>query len=415
LSTVVKGYWNKLSDLLDQHRDGMEKTGGVLGIIGLLGGVALGTTMIVLLTLMQGVVLSVVALTAFAGIYLLRGCDTVMLWFRGIRITCPACYRHGFYPSYECNNCAARHHDVRPGRYGVVRRVCACHARLPTLLLLGSHRMKAFCAHCEAPLAEQVGTASEVILPVFGAGGAGKTRLMIVIMMAVEEMAGRTGAKVRPADDETRIWDSKARDEMVRIDKVAKTIVGRLPRAYSLHVEPRRGPRRLVHVFDPAGEFFHQSDRVQELQYLRLARTFLFVVDPLSIDKLWNSLSPADQSRHHSLRAAREPEFVFAQTVQNIEAMGVDTRKARLAAVVSKADLVREILTEHGVGNNDADIARWLEEELAQGNMLRAMRHAFAEVRLFLTTAVVEDGKVDGSIEDLTGWVLSKHDLKLVG
>jgi hypothetical protein len=388
---------------------------GVLLMVGLAIGTIVGVPVIGLLAVAQGTVLLVFGLLAIAGIYLLRGVDTVLLWIRGVRITCPACYRRGFYPSYECPNCTTRHHDVRPGRYGVARRVCVCGERLRTLILLGSHRMNAFCAHCEAPLAERVGTAAEVILPVFGAAGAGKTRLMIVIKMAIDEMAKRTGARVELADDDTRKWDRQARRELLSTDRVAKTLI-RLPRAYSMYVKPKRGARRLVHVFDPAGEYFNESQRLQELQFLKLAKTFLFVVDPLSVDVLWARLGAADQNAHSAVRARREPEFVFAQTVQNLEAMGVRTKKARLVVVVSKSDLIPQILIDDGVADFKDDIVRWLDEDLRQGNMLRAMEHAFGEVHFFLTTAVVTDGdRVDDGVEKLTSWVLARQGLRLAG
>ncbi|ABW16333.1 conserved hypothetical protein [Parafrankia sp. EAN1pec] len=419
--------WPRLAALGRNHRRWVKNTFfgygamdwhwpvGVVLMVGLFAGTILGLAVISLVATAQGVVLLAVFLLAFLGIYLLRGIDTVLLWIRGVRITCPSCYRRGFYPSYECRNCTVRHHDVRPGRYGVVRRVCACGERLPTLLLLGSHRMNAFCAHCEAPLAESVGTAAEVVLPVFGAAGAGKTRLMIVIMMAVEAIAGRSGATLALADEDTRKWDAQARRELIRSDKVAKTGI-RLPRAYSLYVEPRRGGRRLVHVFDPAGEYFNESDRLQELQFLTLARTFLFVVDPLSVDALWARLDRADQNRYSGVRARREPEFVFAQTVQNLEAMGVRTKKARLVVVVSKRDLVSRILIEDGVEDGEEALVRWLDENLHQGNMLRSMRHAFGEVQFFLTTSIIsDDSRVDDSIEKLTSWTLARQGLRLSG
>ncbi|WP_261556387.1 TRAFAC clade GTPase domain-containing protein [Frankia tisae] len=419
--------WPRLKAIVTGHRRQVKNTFfgygpmdwrwpvGVVLTVGQLTGTLLGLTVISLVAAAQGIVLLGVGLVALLGIYLLRGVDTVLLWIRGVRITCPACYRRGFYPVYECRNCTARHHDVRPGRYGVVRRVCACGERLPTLLLLGSYRMKAFCAHCEAPLADRVGTSAEVVLPVFGAAGAGKTRLMIVIMMAVDAIARRSDATLQLADEDTRRWDAQARRELLGSDNVAKTRI-RLPRAYSMYIEPRRGSRRLVHVFDPAGEYFNESDRLQELQFLRLARTFLFVVDPLSIDGLWSRLDRGAQDRNRSIRARREPEFVFAQTVQNLEAMGVPTEKSRLVVVVSKRDLISRLLSDDGVEDGDEAVARWLDENLHQGNMLRAMRHAFGEVSFFLTTSVVSaDHQVDDSVERLTSWTLARQGLRLSG
>ncbi|MBL7499540.1 hypothetical protein I6A84_42995 [Frankia sp. CNm7] len=386
---------------------------GVVLVVGQAVGGLLALVLLALTAASQVLVLLVVGLVALGGIYLLRGADTLLMWARGVRITCPACYERGFYPSYECDGCATRHQDVRPGRYGVIRRVCACGTRLPTLLLLGSHRLRACCAHCGAPLAERAGTAAEIVLPVFGAVAAGKTRLMIVVMMAIEALARRGGARVELADDDTRAWEANARRELIDSGAVQKTRV-RLPRAYSLYVKPARGSRRLVHVFDAAGEYFNRSENLQELRYLRAASTFVFVIDPLSLGALWSRLPAEVRDRYQQIRAAQEPEFVFAQAVDNLTAMGVKTGRARLVVVVTKSDLVRPVLAADGVEDREEALVGWLDDKLGQGNLLRAMRHAFGETHFFLTASVLDQAyRVDDSVERLTSWTLARHGLRL--
>ncbi len=68
-----------------------------------------------------------------------------------------------------------------------------------------------------------------------------------------------------------------------------------LPKGYSLRVAPPQGAERVVHVFDAAGEVFASRERTQELRYLRIARTFLFVVDPLSVESFRLRVPPDRQ------------------------------------------------------------------------------------------------------------------------
>lgn len=114
-----------------------------------------------------------------------------------------------------------------------------------------------------------------------------------------------------------------------------------LPKGYSLRVAPPQGAERVVHVFDAAGEVFASRERTQELRYLRIARTFLFVVDPLSVESFWRSLA---EHERRGLDAARRPtqppDFVFHQTANHLERIGVKTDRARLAVAISKTDLV---------------------------------------------------------------------------
>jgi hypothetical protein len=96
--------------------------------------------------------------------------------------------------------------------------------------------------------------------------------------------------------------------------------------------------------------------------------------------------------------------------------MGVQTSKARLVVAVTKSDLVRPLLVQDGVEEGEDALTRWLDARLGQGNMLRAMRHAFGEVHFFLTAAVLsEDGDVDDSVEIFTTRTLAHDGLRLTG
>jgi len=394
---------------------------GTLLIAGLGAGTAGGIVLVAALFLLQAGTLGVLLAGGLAVAYGLRGVDTVLLRLRGVRILCPSCY-DVVYPSYGCPGCGTRHQDVRPGRYGVARRICACHHRLPTLLLLGSHRMTAYCPRpgCRARLADGIGTAREIVLPLFGAPNAGKTRLMAIMVKALLETSSWRGPAATFADADAERRYREIEPALVAGGPTGRTL-RRAPRAYSLYVKPATGSRRLVHLFDPSGEYFNESERLQELKYLKSAKTFVFVVDPLSIDMLWNALSrsefwkalpPREQDRLSSLRASEPPNFVFEQTLHNVEQMGGAPKRKRLAVAISKTDLLAAGMaagmSDEMAGDLSADsdsIADWLES-LGLDNMVRAMRHAFGDIRFFRTTAMLSGAQVDSSVENVVKWAL---------
>jgi len=387
---------------------------GLVLLAGLYGGLAGGAVLVAGLLLLQALAVGVLLAVGLAVAYGLRGVDTVLLRLRGVRILCPSCGSRIVYPSYNCPGCGTRHHDVRPGRYGVARRVCACHHRMPTLLLLGSHRMTAYCPFpgCGEPLVEGTGTARELVLPLFGAGNAGKTRLMAVMVRALLEMSGKRGPAATFADADTERRYRQIEPALIAGDPTRQNLK-KAPRAYSLYVKPAAGSRRLVHVFDPSGEYFNETERLQELRYMKAAETFLFVVDPLSIDMFWDALPGSEQDRLKELRATGSPSFVFEQTLHNVEQMGVAPKRVRLAVAISKTDL----LTDEVAGELSADsdsIAHWLEC-LGLANMVRAMRHAFGDIRFFRTTAMLCGEQIDSSVENLLEWALSTGGGRLRG
>ena len=119
----------------------------------------------------------------------LRGADSAVLRVKNIRMVCPACFGRVPYPAYECpgHGCTRRHRDIRPGRFGILRRRCQCGAQLKTLLLFGSAGMKAYCPRCDHPLEHRPGRAPELVLPFFGAAGAGKTRLLLSMVSQLQQ------------------------------------------------------------------------------------------------------------------------------------------------------------------------------------------------------------------------------------
>jgi hypothetical protein len=379
---------------------------GVLLLIGLTVGTLAGGLLVGLVALVQALVLLLCAGLGISAIFVLRGIDSVLLRVRGIRMTCPGCYRHIPYPSYRCPGCGALHHDVRPGRYGVLRRRCACGEHsLPTLLIFGSDRLAAFCPYrvCGAPLAEATGTIGEAMLALFGSPNAGKTRLLTIMVIALQAQA--QAAREVAVDFADRLT-ARRLEELVPVVRdnliPAKTALDK-PRAYSLYVRLAEASRQLVHFFDTGGERFYDPDRLAELEYFRSAQTLIFVIDPFSIDAVWDALPPARRAEL-SPRADQSPWIVFQKLARGAREMRADVKQVRLAVAVSKADMLAGEQLPAPAEDSDS-IERWLVE-MDQDPLVKSMRHTFGQVRFFYTSAVLSDGLVPAAINDLAAWVL---------
>lgn len=365
----------------------------LMGLI-LLAGIGLGTLVaavfIGITVTVQVVLMAVLAALGIATAKGLRVVDSGLLWFRGIRMHCPNCSRRVSYPSYRCPACDAWHHDIRSGRYGVLRRWCSCGKQsMPTLLVLGSYRMQAYCPHpgCEVQLADASGTAAEFTLPILGATGAGKTRLMTALVMALGE---NPGTAVTSADYTTERRLGDLRSAAASNEPTLPTPPGP-SRAYSIYVAPKAGGKRLIHLFDTGGGGLSFAD-LDARRYLGVADSFLFVIDPLSVGK-------------------RSPKDVLDLVAQQVHELGKNPRTSRLAVALTKAD----VPAGDGMPGPEADsacIERWLDES-GLDHLTRAMRMLFGDVRYFRTTAVVTEGRVDSSVLRLARWLLARADLEL--
>ncbi|MBB5959597.1 hypothetical protein FHS29_006218 [Saccharothrix tamanrassetensis] len=391
-------------------------------------GMAIGLPVAAFILLTAGLAgvaaLGVLLLASLGALYALRLFDTAVLRVRGITVTCKTCGNRVTYPLYGCPGCKTLHGKVRPGRYGMTHRRCKCGKTFPTLMVLTALVKKPqdkptlWCPHSDDPhqLAEHAGETREIVLPVFGAPGAGKSQLITVLLIAVETMAGRAGGKVSYADKSTKDRVTQARATLQSTMTTTKTSPAQrdamiLP-AFSVHVAPRRGQRKLLHVFDAAGEIFDDGRKIQELEYFKSARTFVFVIDPMSIKTVWDTFEESRKQELEKRRAKPEPYVSFTETVSTMTAMGVDLDKVHLAVAVSKADLVGQVLADVDTEDGEA-IKRWLDEH-AQGNLVRAMDHNFKDVSYFVTSALPDEhNEAHHSVEKFTEKTLADEGLRL--
>jgi len=380
----------------------------LMGLI-LLAAIGLGTgvaaVFIGIIVAVQAVVMAAAAALGIAAASGLRIVDSGLLLFRGIRMHCPSCSRRVRYPSYRCPACGALHHDIRPGRYGVLRRWCSCGEQsMPTLLILGSHQMQAYCPHpgCEVQLADSSGTAAEFTLPILGAAGAGKTRLMTALVMALEEIPG---ADVTPADDTTARRLGELRPAVTRNEPIPPTPPGP-SRAYSVYVAPPAGARRLIHLFDTAGGSHSFAD-LDARRYLGVADSFLFVIGPLP------ARHPPDGTEADAWGGGRSAKDILDLVAQQAQGLGKNLRTSRLGVALTSADAP----ADEGLPGPQADsagIERWLNDS-GLDHLTRAMRTLFGDVRYFRTAAVVTGARVDGSVLRLARWLLAETGLDLRG
>ena len=372
-----------------QQHSAWEHAVGATLLLGMATGFLFAGAVLLLVALGTVAILGVLFGASIVARYLLRGIDTALLRLRGITLTCKHCAHRVPFPEYACPGCKIRHRDLRPGRYGLTHRTCRCGKRFPTLVVLKSYALEGFCPLCDRPLAKDTGASAEIVIPMFGASGAGKTQLMTVLTIAVEAMTTRGGGRFDFADETSRTWAVDARRVVGSGGPAPKTMTQAQP-AVSMHIRPKKGGRRLVHIFDAAGEIFDEERRIEEQHQLTLAKTFVFVVDPLSIDRVWESVDAQHQDEWDGVRAHTEPKGVFERTVQTLHAMGVDTGKVRLVVVVSKSDLLRKA-GRAALGTDGESTREWLTETLELDNMIRAMEHNFRDVSFFLTTALTDE------------------------
>jgi hypothetical protein len=375
---------------------------GVGAVVGAFAGVAAAILSVIAWALVHATIVAVCRVLAQAIAAVLRFADAARLRIRGIRMVCSWCGEHVPYPAYPCprRDCPRRHQDIRPGELGLVRRYCVCGDRLMTTLLLGAARMAACCPTCGEPLDHRPGEAPEVVIPFIGATGAGKTRLLISMVSQLQAWAADQRMLTEFGDTVTARELNGARD-VLRSAEGPRPTASIRPRSHVVRIATARG-RVVLHLLDPAGSSFADARATQDLRYLRLARTFVVVMDPRDALSLTQP-GPAQRVPEGGAERSRPspPDVVYHHVYQELARMGVALCRSRAAIVFSRADVIDA---------DCGDVAVWADEMLGLGNLVRSARQNFGESRFFLSAAVMRpDGVVDESVAALMRWVLAGH------
>ena len=169
---AANGWEKSVDDLLSPVGAPSRATApiGVGLAAGLIFALPFGALLAAAVWLTHEIVVDIATVGVQAAAKILLAVDSVILSVRHIQVRCVACFERIPYPAYLCQNpsCDNTHWDIRPGRYGVLRRSCNCGARMPTVLLLGTARkLEAVCPHraCHHPLEYRPGEVQEIILP----------------------------------------------------------------------------------------------------------------------------------------------------------------------------------------------------------------------------------------------------------
>jgi len=354
----------------------------------------------VLFTLLYGV-LVVVGLAGWLVCVLLLGAiERGFMAYGRILQTCPhpSCYAKIALPVYECPSCGRKHRRLTPNSCGAFRHVCRCGARLPTTIPLGRYRLTAYCPHCERRLPARIGRVRVEPLPFIGGPAAGKTTFMFLAIRALHARAQGMGGRLAFVEQRHQQAYAGAVAEFRRGGQLAKT-GPELPLATMVDVDLPGSNRRLLYLFDPAGEHFTGAAQVESLRYLDHGEALLFIVDPFALPAVRRSLSPDDELA--AMSSDEDPADTLQRVLNELRSRPDRGRQKRVAVVVTKADLLARTDVGGTPEAQEEDTVRdWLER-LGLGNTTRTLDQLAVQVRYFRSGLDTEPS----AVSDLLGWV----------
>ncbi|TDB99113.1 hypothetical protein [Actinomadura sp. 7K534] len=359
------------------------------------------------LTVLYGLVAATGLAVWLLCVLVLAAVERLFMMYGRILQTCPHpfCYERIGLPEYECPGCGARHPRLTPGSRGAFRHVCRCGARLPTTVPLGRFRLAAHCPHCGGRLPERIGRVRVEPLPFVGGPAAGKTTFMVLGIRALHARARAVHGRLAFVEQRHAQAYAGAIREFQRGGRLAKT-GPELPLATMVDVELPGRARRILYLFDPAGEHYTGATEVESLRYLEHSEALLFVVDPFALPQLRGSLTGDERDLVDRSAASSEedPADTLQRVLNELRSRPDQGHQKRVAVVVTKTDLlarteIGRFLT--GAGPDDeAGLREWLGD-IGLGNTVRTLDQLAGQVRYFASGLATEPADV----ADLLGWV----------
>jgi hypothetical protein len=303
---------------------------------------------------------------------------------------CPNCYHVTPTPAYRCPGphgelADSLHYDLRPGRQGVWWRRCGCGERLPTgVRRARRERLHPYCPLCHQRLHPDAGLATDVRIALVGAGSAGKTSVLAATLRGLDDRYAAENARFAPGNRASQARIEKLRADFLAGRPTTRTDPAMPPAGLLLHVV--RGRRRaLLQFFDIAGVLLSDPD---DLAYLEHARALLLVVDPFALESV---RTEAHELRPDLLDFAHPAPYAQEQAYQDVAIALRNTHMAhrqRLAVIVTKTDLLRELPLGKDLGRSSGEIRAWLLAQ-REDNLVLAAERDFGRVRFFRCGAVV--------------------------
>ncbi|RHW25536.1 hypothetical protein D0Z08_18695 [Nocardioides immobilis] len=295
------------------------------------------------------------------GIGVRRAIEATLRTQRRTTSRCPRCYAVNPTPSYLCTNtgCLVIHRDLTPGPLGIFRRRCACQTTIPATVRTGGQTLVAVCPACSRELPKGSGTRQVMFLPVIGAVASGKTQFLSGAVMSLSDRVNAHGGEFTPISPVSRAFIKAAVAAITTGRRVAKTPWDDRPEGLPFRLSQGTVDKE-VQLMDAAGEAFADEDRSRALVYFDTADVILLMLDPLALPKVSPLYDASDLAGSVSV-ADGDPTRAYASVVQRLKAENVDLTDKHLGVVVTKADIVHELMGEDVLDAADGGaVRRWL-------------------------------------------------------
>lgn len=272
--------------------------------------------------------------------------ERAYLFIREFSTVCPYCHEKSFLPEYHCDNnptCSNIHRRLIPSSYGIFRHTCLCGQKLPATFFLNRGRLQARCATCAKLLPRESFESRKLFVAIMGGPSVGKSSyLFSAIWRLVEKKLPELGfshdfIEARNESDYEKVRKSMEQGRPPR--KTAET----LPTAFNIMLKKGRWVRRLLYLYDPAGEAYAEVENLVLHKFQGYLSGCIFLVDPFSIPYVRQSYRDELVGTENAIKPGPLPlEDALSRVILSMEEhyglSKTERIKFPIAVVINKVD-----------------------------------------------------------------------------
>lgn len=354
LGNTIKGAWERNFDSISQYADnlkGLEDESlalkiiiGIVNILAMIAVIVCGSAITTVITFINIVFLLIFMAIVYLGFTIIWIVDRVYLVRKKIFTACHECKERSLIPTYICD-CGAKHTNLTPGVYGILKRTCNCGRKLPATFFNGRKTLNAECPNCGHKLTDR--ESRPICIPIVGGRSVGKTAFITAFSKEfIESVAPARGFDIDIYDGKENIYK-----EIIQDYNTGNTRMTDRPQdvniassvSFSFFVKhPEFLPERLVHIYDIAGEVFTDNNENEVQKQYEYCQGIVLIIDPFAIPsvryKYEELLEPEDIA---GIGKADINEIINSFLNKLKEVTGLSDNKMTtvpLAIVISKID-----------------------------------------------------------------------------
>ena len=297
LGNTIKGAWKRNKASISKYRANLSTLSGrnmfmkiFLWIVNVLAMVAVlicGSFITAVISAANIIVLVVFMAAVYVGFSVIWLVDRLYLSYKKIFTACNECKTASLIPTYICPGCGAKHTNLTPGVYGILKRTCLCGEKLPTTFFNGRKKLRAKCPKCGVELSDR--ESRPLCIPVVGGRSVGKTAFITAFSREfIENVAPAAGIETEFYNKKKeRIYQEITDDFNAGSTRMtARPHDDSVPSSVSFSFfakHPTLKPERLIHVYDIAGEVFTDNTEHEVQKQYEYCHGIVLMVDPFSI------------------------------------------------------------------------------------------------------------------------------------